>query len=104
MEESQDIVAEEWKGTDQELLRTLARSMPSVVKLLLMRMEITRSIEWIQQLLWSMAVHVVVVAWPRGRNTSFVHAWKSMRAMCNKERGGAMLVFRFNAMPNGCFQ
>jgi transposase len=28
MEELQDIVAEEWKGTDQELLRTLARSMP----------------------------------------------------------------------------
>jgi transposase/uncharacterized coiled-coil protein SlyX len=28
MEELQDIVAEEWKNTDKELLRTLARSMP----------------------------------------------------------------------------
>jgi transposase/uncharacterized coiled-coil protein SlyX len=28
MEELQDIVAEEWKETDKELLRTLARSMP----------------------------------------------------------------------------
>ena len=28
MEELQDIVAEEWKKTDKELLRTLARSMP----------------------------------------------------------------------------
>ena len=28
MEELQDVVAEEWKNTDKELLRTLARSMP----------------------------------------------------------------------------
>jgi hypothetical protein len=28
MEELQDIVAEEWKETDKEYLRTLARSMP----------------------------------------------------------------------------
>ena len=28
MEELQDIVAEEWKKTDKEYLRTLARSMP----------------------------------------------------------------------------
>ena len=28
MEELQDIVAEEWKNTDKDLLRTLARSMP----------------------------------------------------------------------------
>ena len=28
MEELQDIVAEQWKETDKELMRSLARSMP----------------------------------------------------------------------------